>query len=75
MLSHRNIYKEQLFIPIELQFQTTAAVSFKVLSGVSGQLSELGDTYRSPPDARHRFRCPPLPHVSPQLAVAERGAL
>jgi hypothetical protein len=48
MLSHRDIYKEQLFIPIELQFQTTTAVSFKVLSGVSGQLSELGDTYQVP---------------------------
>jgi hypothetical protein len=48
MLSHRDTYKEQLFIPIELQFQMTAAVSFKVLSGVSGQLSELGDTYEVP---------------------------
>ena len=25
MLSHRDLYKEQLFIPVELQFQTTAA--------------------------------------------------
>jgi len=48
MLSHRDLYKEQLFIPVELQFQTTAAVSLKVLSGVSGQLSELGDTYQIP---------------------------
>jgi len=48
MLSHRDRYKEQLFIPVELQFQTTAAVSLKVLSGVSGQLSELGDTYQVP---------------------------
>jgi hypothetical protein len=48
MLAHRDMYKEQLFIPIELQFQATAAVSFKVLSGVSGQLSELGDTYEIP---------------------------
>ena len=48
MLSHRDLYKEQLFIPVELQFQTTAAVSLKVLSGVSGQLSALGDTYRVP---------------------------
>ncbi len=48
MLAHRDIYKEQLFIPVELQFQVGAAVSFKVLSGVSGQLSELGDTYQVP---------------------------
>jgi hypothetical protein len=48
MLSHRDRYKEQLFIPIELQFQVGAAASLKVLSGVSGQLSELGDTYQIP---------------------------
>ena len=48
MLSHRDVYKDQLFIPLELQFQTTAAVSLKVLSGVTGQLSELGDTYQVP---------------------------
>ena len=48
MLSHRDLYKEQLFIPVELQFQVGAAASLKVLSGVSGQLSELGDTYRVP---------------------------
>jgi len=48
MLAHRDMYKEQLFIPIELQFQTTAAVSLKLLSGISGQLSELGDTYQVP---------------------------
>ena len=48
ILSHRDMYKEQLFIPIELQFQATAAVSLKVLSGVTGQLSALGDTYQVP---------------------------
>ena len=48
MLSHRDLYKEQLFIPVELQFQVGAAASLKVLSGVSGQLSELGDTYQIP---------------------------
>jgi hypothetical protein len=48
MLAHRDVYKEQLFIPLELQFQTTAALSVKVLSGVSGQLSALGDTYQVP---------------------------
>ena len=48
ILANRDSYNEQLFIPIELQFQATAAVSLKVLSGVTGQLSDLGDTYRVP---------------------------
>jgi hypothetical protein len=48
MLSHRDLYEEQLFIPVELQFQVGAAASLKVLSGVSGELSALGDTYRVP---------------------------
>jgi hypothetical protein len=48
MLANRTLYKEQLFIPVELQFQVGAAVSLKVLSGVTGQLSELGDTYQVP---------------------------
>ncbi len=48
MLAHRDIYKDQLFIPLELQFQLGAAASLKVLSGVSGQLSALGDTYQVP---------------------------
>jgi hypothetical protein len=47
-LSNRDANKDQLFIPIELQFQAGAAVSVKVLSGVTGQLSALGDTARSP---------------------------
>jgi hypothetical protein len=33
---------------VELQFQTTRAVSLKILSGVSGQLSAFGDTYAIP---------------------------
>jgi hypothetical protein len=48
ILSHRDAYKDQLFIPLELQFQVGAATSLKVLSGVSGQLSQLGDTYQIP---------------------------
>jgi hypothetical protein len=47
-LSHRDLYKDQLFIPIELQVQASAAVSLKLLSGVTGQLSSLGDTYQIP---------------------------
>ena len=37
-----------LFVPLELQFQVGPAVSLKVLSGVEGQLSNLGDTVRVP---------------------------
>jgi len=48
MLAHRDRYEDQLFIPVELQFQVGAAVSLKVLSGVLGQLSNLGDTYQVP---------------------------
>jgi hypothetical protein len=47
-LSHRDSYHDQLFIPLELQIQVTPALAFKILSGVSGQISSLGDTYRSP---------------------------
>ena len=47
-LSNRDVYKDQLFLPLELQLQATSAVSIKILSGVAGQLSALGDTVRSP---------------------------
>jgi hypothetical protein len=47
-LTNRDIYKDQLFLPVELQFQAGRAVSLKVLSGVTGQLSALGDTYVIP---------------------------
>ena len=47
-LAHRDVYKDQLFIPLELQFQVTSGVALKVLSGVTGQLSALGDTVQSP---------------------------
>jgi hypothetical protein len=47
-LSNRSVYNDQLFIPLELQFQAAPAVSIKILSGVTGQLSALGDTVRSP---------------------------
>ena len=47
-LSHRDVNKDRLFLPVELQFQATSAVAVKVLSGVEGQLSALGDTFRSP---------------------------
>jgi hypothetical protein len=47
-LAHRNYYRNQLFIPLELQLQASRTVSFKLLTGVTGQLANLGDTYRIP---------------------------
>jgi len=47
-LTNRDDNKEQLFLPLELQFQATTAVSVKLLSGFTGQLSALGDTVRVP---------------------------
>jgi hypothetical protein len=47
-LNERATNKDQLFIPLELQIQASTAVSVKILSGVQGQLSALGDTVRSP---------------------------
>jgi hypothetical protein len=47
-LNHRDANKDQLFIPLELQIQASTAVSVKILSGIAGQLSALGDTVRSP---------------------------
>lgn len=47
-LSNRDVHKDWLFLPVELQFQAGRAVSLKVLSGVTGQLSALGDTYAIP---------------------------
>jgi hypothetical protein len=47
-LSHRDQNKDQLFIPLELQIQAGPAVSLKILTGVTGQLSALGDTYFIP---------------------------
>jgi hypothetical protein len=47
-LANRDTYKDQLFVPVELQFQVARAVSLKVLSGATGRLSALGDTVRAP---------------------------
>jgi len=40
--------KDWLFLPVELQFQLNQMVALKLLSGVTGQLSNLGDTARAP---------------------------
>jgi hypothetical protein len=47
-LAHRDQYKDQLFIPLALQIQASAAVSLDILTGVTGQLSALGDTFPVP---------------------------
>jgi hypothetical protein len=50
-LNHRDDMirnRDRLFLPAELQFQVNDALAFKLLSGVTGILSELGDTYVIP---------------------------
>jgi hypothetical protein len=47
-LTHRDANEDQLFVPLELQFQVGQAVSLKILSGASGQLNALADTVRVP---------------------------
>ncbi|HEY0714054.1 MAG TPA: hypothetical protein VGF45_15345 [Polyangia bacterium] len=39
---------DMLFLPAELQFQLSAPVALKLLSGVTGQLDAFGDTYQIP---------------------------
>jgi hypothetical protein len=40
--------KEQLFLPIELQFQLTPPLVLKVLTGVTGPFDGFGDSYQIP---------------------------
>jgi hypothetical protein len=47
-LNSRSTNKDQLFIPIELQYQVVPPVSFKILTGVLGPLSGFGDNYQIP---------------------------
>ncbi|HEX2659125.1 MAG TPA: hypothetical protein VHU40_12670, partial [Polyangia bacterium] len=47
-LKDRADYKEQLFVPLELQLQASRTIALKILSGVTGQLASLGTTYRVP---------------------------
>jgi hypothetical protein len=37
-----------LFLPIELQFQLSDTTVFKILTGVTGPLSDFGDSYQAP---------------------------
>lgn len=48
MLTNRDAFDDQLYAPLELQFQLSEPISLKVLTGVSGALSDLGDTYLIP---------------------------
>ena len=40
--------KDRLFLPLELQFQIVDPLVLKLLSGVTGQLSDMGETYEIP---------------------------
>jgi hypothetical protein len=65
-VANRDSYEDQLFLPLELQFQLGQMVSLKVLSGLTGQLSELGDTIRVP------LGLGVLANVSPNVDVGLR---
>lgn len=47
-LNNRNLNKDQLFLPIELQFQVVPTVAIDLLTGITGPLSHFGDFYRIP---------------------------
>jgi len=47
-ISDRNTNDDVLYVPLELEYQLGAPTTFKVLSGISGGLSTLGDTYQAP---------------------------
>jgi hypothetical protein len=47
-ISDRNTNDDVLYVPLELEYQLGAPTTFKVLSGISGGLSTLGDTYQVP---------------------------
>jgi hypothetical protein len=47
-LNDRSIYKDQFYLPLELQFQIVPPVAFKFLAGVTGPLSNFGDFYQIP---------------------------
>jgi hypothetical protein len=40
--------EEQLFVPLELQFQLAPSTSLKFLTGITGHFSNLGDNYEIP---------------------------
>jgi hypothetical protein len=58
--------EDRLFLPAELQFQINDALAFKILSGVTGVLSELGDTYVIPVGAAF------VVNISPALDIGLR---
>lgn len=48
VLSDRDVQDDQLFLPLELQYQVSAPATAKLLTGVSGSLSAFGDTLEVP---------------------------
>jgi hypothetical protein len=47
-LSKRDLFDDQLVIPLELQYQAGALTTLKLLTGLTGGLSAFGDTYEIP---------------------------
>ena len=47
-LSDRDTNDDALYVPLELEFQLGALTTFKVLTGILGDLSSFGDSYQAP---------------------------
>lgn len=47
-LSERDLNDDALFLPVELQYQVSSPTTVKLLTGITGSLSEFGDTYQVP---------------------------
>jgi hypothetical protein len=47
-LSDRKTNDDVLYVPLELEYQLGAPTTFKVLGGISGNLSAFGDSYQAP---------------------------
>ena len=47
-LSERDTNDDALYVPVELEYQLGAPTMLKLLSGISGSLSNFGDTYQAP---------------------------
>ncbi len=47
-LSDRDANDDMLYLPVELQYQAAVPTTVKLLTGITGSLSELGNTYQVP---------------------------
>ena len=47
-LNHRDVNKDALFLPIQLQFQLVRTTALDLLTGITGPFSHFGDLYQIP---------------------------